>query len=708
MNKNIIKQSFDKIEPDNMQKDRMFNEITVSLNNGGLKKSVKNKKKFILDKAMYFKAACIICFVLILAITFQSVNNSYKEPDRIIVVNENTKTPAASDIIDDTTSEPENDPAYEVTKGIEEPIKNSTPVSPKITAKKTDDPSVTSPKDITDDKSSDIKRLNSYGELYDILYSNSQNNTTSVVKGTMVAKPAATHKATKAPDDIADAPPPGVSSSDPEYSDTNLQVVGVQEADIIKTDGKYIYAISNSELYIVSAANGKLELISSISRQGKKNDLIEMYVNQNRIIVLVSIYNSEYHWNKPTMGIEIYDITNRVKPKILNSIGQSGYYISSRMIGDDLYLITSQNINYYNDNIKKDKPETYVPQITINGKINYLNYKDIYVGKDFKYNNYNYNMNYYLIVSGFSTSKSGELISSKTLLGYGNNIYASVNNLYVSAYNYSDTKLFRFSLNKGKVALDAEGSVPGYTLNQFSMDEYKNVFRIVTTTNTNTSYNCLYTLNDKLEIIGKIEKLAPGERVYSVRFDGDIGYFVTFRQVDPLFTVDLKDPKKPKVLHSLKIPGFSEYLHKFTDDLLFGLGKDADENTGISNYIKLSMFDVSNPTDVLEKHKLILDGDTYSEALYNHKAILIDSKKNIIAFPSDNEYMVYSYDKSKGFIKKAAITLNTMFDEYTGLYYDDYVMRGIFIGNYIYVMGGKSISSYNINDYQIIDYVKFN
>ena len=266
------------------------------------------------------------------------------------------------------------------------------------------------------------------------------------------------------------------------------------------------------------------------------------------------------------------------------------------------------------------------------------------------------------------------------MFGFGSSIYASNDNIYIPTYTqikegemvHSATKLFRFSIDEGKIELAAEGVVKGNILNQFSMDEYNGNFRIVTTlysyripdrngefpvssSDDSGQSNELYVLDSDLNIIGKIENLAKGERVYSVRFMGDIAYFVTYEQIDPLFAVDLKNPKSPTLLSALKIPGFSQYLHPYGEGLLFGLGTDADME-GRASGMKLSMFDVSDPRNVVEKHKLALT-NLWSEAQYNHKAILINAERNIIAFATDLTYYVYSYSDETGFKQEAVINL---------------------------------------------------
>ena len=198
----------------------------------------------------------------------------------------------------------------------------------------------------------------------------------------------------------------------------------------------------------------------------------------------------------------------------------------------------------------------------------------------------------------------------------------------------------------------AEGKVPGTIVNQFSMDEYAGNFRIATTSGDmwasgeNTSKNNLYILGDALQEIGKIEGIAPGERIYSVRFMGKRAYMVTFRTVDPLFAIDVSDPTSPKVLGALKIPGYSDYLHPYDENHLIGFGKDTvevEQKDSLGNTIstnafylgmKVALFDVTDVENPKELHKLIIgDRGTGSELLYNHKALLFSREKNLLAFP---------------------------------------------------------------------------
>jgi uncharacterized secreted protein with C-terminal beta-propeller domain len=207
--------------------------------------------------------------------------------------------------------------------------------------------------------------------------------------------------------------------------------------------------------------------------------------------------------------------------------------------------------------------------------------------------------------------------------------------------------------------------------------------------------NGLYVLDSNLDVVGELSGLAKDEQVYSVRFSGDIGYFVTFRQVDPLFAVDLSDPQNPRMLSELKIPGFSQYLHVYGKGLLFGLCMEADDRTGMTTCMKMSMFDTSNPRDVREKDKLLLDS-SYSEALYNHKAILLLPDKNIIAFPADDGYAVYGYSEAKGFSKRGSMKFD---NAYQG--------RGVLIEDVLYICTSEAIGVFELVQFTPIANVKF-
>ena len=297
----------------------------------------------------------------------------------------------------------------------------------------------------------------------------------------------------------------------------------------------------------------------------------------------------------------------------------------------------------------------------------------------------------------------------------------------------------------------ATGKVPGSILNQFSMDENNGYFRIATTKGSvtgmgdNASRNNMYVLDMDLKQVGAIEDIAPGEKIYSVRYMGDRAYMVTFRKVDPLFVIDLSTPDKPEILGKLKIPGYSDYLHPYDENHIIGFGKDAavvaneegswgwvDEDNTAAYYqgMKIAMFDVTDPTKPIEMWKEeIGDRGTESELLNNHKALLFSKEKNLLAFPirvaqikdknvkawtyGDTTFVgayVYELTLENGFRLKAKLTnLDENDWKRLGNYYygDKSIDRLIYIGNNLYTIADSGYSAYDMtNDFEKVGELK--
>lgn len=512
--------------------------------------------------------------------------------------------------------------------------------------------------------------------------------------------------------------------SEGSFSSTNVQVEGVDEADIIKTDGKYFYVFNGNrnEIYIVSAKGGAMELTAVIpvkEQIGAYDTGREMYLLDDRLVLVASGYRMElikepaevldkkvdpdyyydrYRKEKQVTKLLTYDISDASAPKLLSVLEQDGSLISSRCTGGKVYTITTNN-NYFDWYYVMDEEENatdefihYIPQV--NGAR--ILPECIYISEEPMTEEF-------LVVTAMNPEKPKDYVDVKSLMADGDRCYVSSNYIYVAStrwqnmeYAYDRTELYRFAYADGVITPAGQVTVKGTLNDQFSMDEYDGKLRIVTTVNeyvyktkdikvrdfngdgviddadkeiayyrgasivSSKESNSLYIYNEGLQLIGSIENLAENEEIKSARLMGTVGYFVTFRQTDPLFSVDLSDPTAPKVLGELKIPGFSAYLHPYGEDLLLGIGYDADESTGWTQGVKLSMFDVSDPGNVKEIHKVILPEFSTTAVAANHKAALVDAEKNIIGFPARgygdngeyNVYLVYGYDKETGFTKK--------------------------------------------------------
>lgn len=401
--------------------------------------------------------------------------------------------------------------------------------------------------------------------------------------------------------------------------------------------------------------------------------------------------------------VEIYDITDKTKPTVVNSYMQNGGYVSSRMVDSILYLVT--NYNNYQMPATADDVDRYVPYYTLGTKKCYLSPADISVPSKIENSSYT-------ILAGLDVTAASPLVSTKAVIGYSGQIYASQDNIYITGFSYSNNKTYttlaRFSIKSGKIAQEAAGYVSGQIINQFAMDESNGYFRIATTTYDGTdadTYSSVYVLDLALKEVGKVSKLAPGETIQSVRFEGGKVYVVTFKQTDPLFEIDLSNPKKPVVLSDLKINGYSTYLQQFKEGLLLGFGQDADENGNVLA-LKLAMFTTGAGGNVTLQNTINLHENftnAYSPALYSHKAILISGEKNVIGIPTQyfdgisyvNEYFLFSYDEKTGFAKKGVLQYMEGDPKYT-------FERGLFIDNVLYAVSPGRIVAATLDTMKVI------
>lgn len=491
---------------------------------------------------------------------------------------------------------------------------------------------------------------------------------------------------------------------DTSFSDTNVRTEGVGEADIVKTDGNYLYTLkaNSQEISIVDIRSDQMKAVSDISLN-ENFQASEFYLSDQKLFVLGNMQNTQVDSDSKTLyrgsctRIQTYDLADINNPKSIGTVDQSGYYRTSRFKDGYLYVFSDYYI--YDTITKKDYP-SYVPLVGDN----LLKQSDIYLPT-------NHAADQYLVVSSISASSPDKAADQKAVMSENGEIYVSENNLYIYEYTNSSiladnlaaknqTILRKLSYNKGKLSGSAQGKVKGYLNDSFSIDEYDNTLRLVTTVTHNagnsSQSNAVYVLDADLKTIGKIEDLAKDEQVYSARFLGDTGYFVTYEQTDPLFSVDFSDPENPKILGKLKIPGFSEYLHFYSDNLLLGIGMDTDEN-GVTNGVKVSMFDISDPSDVKEVSKYTLDQYYYSDVFSDYRAALVDPEKNLIGFPlsgSANQYVILSYDKNQGFQVQMQEEVNG--NSYLGT-------RGVYANDKFYVINGNAIEAYRMGDYVKID-----
>lgn len=494
-----------------------------------------------------------------------------------------------------------------------------------------------------------------------------------------------------APAEDAESSMESTAANNGDYSQTNLQEVGVDEGDIVKTDGNYIYALYGSTVRIIKAEGENLEKISEISLLEKDEEVHEMYLDGNVLNLIatgneVSMDEQEedvyFVDRKSYTRVYTYDIHEKETPKLSGYTEQEGYYKTSRKNGDMLYVFTEYTP------IIKDTQESSTIMPRVSGGVMPL--EDIYLPEYADQAGY-------LVIASVDVKQPEKVVDHKAIVSAADQFYVSTENIYGISSHYENgrdyTQILKFSYRDGKIKPAAAGDIRGYLNDTFSMNEHEGYLRVVATDwNNDEELTNLYVLDENLDVYGKIENLAPGESIRSARFLGDIGYFVTFRDTDPLFSVDLSSPKEPKILGELKVTGFSAYLHFYGENKLLGIGNEVDPETGEYKGIKVSMFDISDPSDVKEIDKYVLKDNYHCPGIYNYKAIMINPEKNIFGFECEENYLVFSYDGEKGFVNEFLYELKDKeeFEVYGN------GTRGLYIGQTFYLSGSNGIEAFDM------------
>ena len=413
------------------------------------------------------------------------------------------------------------------------------------------------------------------------------------------------------------------------YSRTNTQYENVDEGDIIKNDDRYIYVVRNSVdneqrgFNIIDTQT--MEVVADEIVDCKDNyylKIMQLYVNGDTLVAVCS-ENSGFYINnksKPDVTvIAVYDIKDRGNPELRKTIVQDGSFSSSRMIGSVLYILTDYTVRGESE---EEVVENCIP--TVNGE--YADCDCIYIEDE--------NTASYVVFTALDTLPEGK---SETIcvLGGGNGVYCSENNFYALDIKDQQTQITAFSLNGTSIKYKATGIIEGQASQQYFYDEYKGFLRVATTfydSEKDKSVSSLHILNSELKEVSCLEDIANDERVESARFMGDVGYVVTFKETDPLFTFDLSDPYNPKIMGELKLPGFSTYLHPLSDGLLLGFGYDGDMTDADYSSVKISLFDISDLKNPKELDSFVMkNADT--ELHYDAKALIYNETEKTVSIP---------------------------------------------------------------------------
>lgn len=550
--------------------------------------------------------------------------------------------------------------------------------------------------------------------------------------------------------------------------ETNVQVAGVDEGDLVETDGEYIYTLSGDELVIFDSRAG--EELRVASRVGIADRPSAMYLSGDRLTILsypqqalfirepmpwlpiirpALTFDSASWLPSPRVVVTVLDVSDREAPALVQETELDGTYVDSRAIGDSVYLVLSHGFllprpdiapgtddgsdsreailwgplgdyetqEQYLARIEGQVSDLALPHVSSEGPDGAAiephllsEATDIYLPLSPDGNSL-----ISVVVFDASSDTLGPVSSTSVPSDYNSKVYVSTDSLYLLSANWSsgeeETAILKLDFNQAgeSVDLSAVGTVPGHVLNQFSVDQYDGYLRIATTQRAGTSQNNVYVLQqegDVLEIVGRLENLAPGETIYSTRFMEDRAFLVTYRMVDPLFALDMSNPTDPQVKGELKIPGFSNYLQSIGDGYLIGLGRHADEDTGLFQDPQVSLFnidDLGNP-ELLDRFTLDTGRTGGMNLFSDHHAIAYFPEHQVLAIsvPGYPEGQLYhSRLKNNLWVFKIDTDADTgtrrgAIELLGKIQHDTSVLRSVRIGELLYSISEDAVTAHDI------------
>lgn len=491
-----------------------------------------------------------------------------------------------------------------------------------------------------------------------------------------------------------------------ESAETYVQEKGVDEADIIKTSGNDIYYINRSfdekagvdtrKVNVIETKNGKSSVANTIDFNDTESIIEDMFVSDEKLVVNCTSFSSPtvntrgaaYH--NATKAI-VYDISDKENPTEINSFEQSGAYVSSRLVGDVFYIVSSYDISL------ASTVKDYIPSTcTGNDEADKLNANDIYYAKNGVGTNY-------IVVTALDVNTCETIGTTKAVLGCGEDVYSNKDYLYVYGYDLNDkepnTTIAKISLKDGVKFCDYV-KIKGTVNNQYSFAEKNNHLCVFTTQMIkDKENNYLYVFDSNLKQVYKSEAFASGESIKAVKYVDNYAYVITYENTDPLFIINLSNVKKPKFMGNVEVDGFSSMLVNVGGDQLLGVGYNTyfdDDNTERTDGLKFVLFDVSDPLE-----PKVLDERVYrtvsSEAQYNPKALVENKEKGYYAVPVVNDKntqkgaIVVSVKDGK-IVEKENYTSKLKKSSYGGMN-----TRVTYVGDYYYLLDNElDVSSFKL------------
>ncbi|MFU8793208.1 MAG: beta-propeller domain-containing protein [Acholeplasmataceae bacterium] len=545
-------------------------------------------------------------------------------------------------------------------------------------------------------------------------------------------------------DDMAPMPEAGLDNAageenqqqNPDFIDTNVQVEGVLEADIAKTDGYVIYYAARYQNKVRVMDIGTDDRLITVLDDIDLGDFSveNLYLTEDYLVLIgytISMQSApssdgevrDFFWGYYHVYTGSVIVIDRETLEIAYQLESDGYIYDHRMIDDTLFLVSRKNL--YDDDLRPMFKETINDEQTTT----HVDYDNIYYFDDIPIQSMT-------VLSSIDLSSFN--LNSQAFLTDVSHLYVSKNAIY-TAFNFSEydndnnwyqkTQIVKYSLDveTSEIIYKGQKIIDGHVGNQFWMDEYEGYFRVVTN-QWNPILNRLYILEenelvDELDLASVIDEGLgkPNERVMSVRFNRHLAYIVTFEQIDPLYTIDMTDPYEPIFIGDIEMPGFSTYLHPWLEDhYVIGLGFDADLN-GMVTGLKIDAYD-TRLSEPLQSYVLGQDGQagysySYSEAHYNHKALLVSAEKGLFGFPVMTyiyhnaptyryEYLSQYYIFNINFDHDPIISDPIIISHDPSEYYYP-VERGVYINGVIYTLSFQQVISYDLESGEILENILF-
>lgn len=541
-----------------------------------------------------------------------------------------------------------------------------------------------------------------------------------------------------------------MANTQSDFTDTNVQVHGVGEADLVKTDGDLIYVLAQDHVVSVNAAPAdEMEIAGRAAIDGYAKS---MFLHESQLTVLSQVHDAYIPYpiamvDPPVMvagearmsigffnsqiKVTVFDITDGQldESDLVYETLIDGSLVDTRSVDEHLYVVVQNRFNLiqprytvddttgreihesqeaYGHRVRDIEFDEFLPGYTtttvspngeqeVSGSL--VTAPDIYVPEIPD------KASMTTVVVFEANGKSGP-VSTTSVVGTGGEVFSSRDNLYLASTRWwgiwgegQRTTIHQFSIDGADVDLLATGDVEGRVLNQFSMDEsHDGFFRIATTSSAGALDNFVFVMErdgDLLDVVGSVDGIGKGETIQSVRFLGDRAYVVTFRMVDPLFSIDLADPENPQVTGELKVPGFSTYLHPISEEMLVGFGRDADELTGQSRGLQLSLFDVSDPTEPTLADSYLFPGEAHqwSDALHDHHAFSHYPGYGLVALPVAENNWWWDKGTSGLAVLKLDTGENASITHVTVIEHDSTVLRSLRIGQVLYSISDRTIKA---------------